>query len=183
MIHRKVADRLQELAGFLTWDADPYLVITDAGRLVWMVDGYTTSEAHPYSRSVDVPDIGRVNYIRNSVKATVDAYDGETHMYVFAPDDPIIAAYQRLFPDLFLPRCADARRPAAPRALSRRRSSACRPRSTAPTTCWTRSPSTTRKTCGTWRGTPPRKAAGPSRSRRPTWWRRCRARTSPSSCC
>ncbi|MCU1238050.1 MAG: hypothetical protein JWP63_6017 [Candidatus Solibacter sp.] len=101
MIHRKVEDRLHELAGFLEWDKDPYLVITDAGRLVWMVDGYTTSEAHPYSRSVDVPDIGRVNYIRNAVKATVDAYDGETHMYVFAPDDPIIAAYQRLFPELF----------------------------------------------------------------------------------
>ena len=68
------------------------MVITDAGRLVWIVDGYTTSEAHPYARSVDVPDIGRVNYIRNAVKATVDAYDGETHMYVFAPDDPIIAS-------------------------------------------------------------------------------------------
>jgi uncharacterized membrane protein (UPF0182 family) len=66
-----------------------------------MIDGYTTSEAHPYSHSVDVPDMGRMNYIRNAVKATIDAYDGETHMYVFAPDDPIIAAYQRLFPDLF----------------------------------------------------------------------------------
>ena len=53
MIHRKVRDRLQELAGFLEWDTDPYLVITDAGRLVWMVDGYTTSDAHPYSRAVE----------------------------------------------------------------------------------------------------------------------------------
>ena len=60
-------------------------------------------DAHPYSRAVDVADIGRVNYIRNAVKATVDAYDGETHLYIFAPDDPIITAYQRLFPDLFLP--------------------------------------------------------------------------------
>jgi uncharacterized membrane protein (UPF0182 family) len=103
MIHRRVADRLRELAGFLEWDHDPYLVITDAGRLVWMCDGYTTSDAHPYSRPVDVPNMGRINYIRNAVKATVDAYDGETHFYIFAPDDPIIAAYQRLFPDLFLP--------------------------------------------------------------------------------
>jgi uncharacterized membrane protein (UPF0182 family) len=103
MIHRRVRERLQELAGFLEWDTDPYLVITGAGRLVWIVDGYTTSEAHPYSRPVDVPDVGRVNYIRNAVKATVDAYDGETHLYVFAPDDPIIGAYQRLFPDLFRP--------------------------------------------------------------------------------
>ena len=101
MIHRKVTDRLNELAGFLSWDPDPYMVITDDGRLVWMIDGYTTSEAHPYAHSVDVPDMGRMNYIRNAVKATIDAYDGETHMYVFAPDDPIIAAYQRLFPDLF----------------------------------------------------------------------------------
>jgi hypothetical protein len=68
-----------------------------------MVDGYTTSDAHPYSRAVDLGDLGRVNYIRNAVKATVDAYDGETHLYVFAPDDPLIGAYQRLFPQLFRP--------------------------------------------------------------------------------
>ena len=101
MIHRKVSDRLNQLAGFLSWDPDPYLVITDEGRMVWMIDGYTTSEAHPYAHNVDVPEMGRINYIRNAVKATIDAYDGSTHMYVFAPDDPIIAAYQRLFPDLF----------------------------------------------------------------------------------
>jgi uncharacterized protein len=103
MIHRRVRERLQELAGFLEWEKDPYLVITDAGRLVWMVDGYTTSEAHPYSRAVIDPDIGSMNYIRNAVKATVDAYDGETHLYIFAPDDPIIGAYRNLFPDLFRP--------------------------------------------------------------------------------
>jgi uncharacterized membrane protein (UPF0182 family) len=102
MIRRKVRDRLHELAGFLEWDPDPYLVITDSGRLVWMVDGYTTSDAHPYSRAVDVSSIGSVNYIRNAVKATVDAYDGETHLYIFAPDDPIITSYQHLFPQLFL---------------------------------------------------------------------------------
>ncbi len=106
MIHRKVRDRVQQLAPFLSWDADPYLVITDAGRLVWMIDGYTTSDAHPYSRAVDVADMGSVNYIRNAVKATIDAYDGETHFYVFAPDDPIIGAYNNLFPDLFLPSSA-----------------------------------------------------------------------------
>jgi uncharacterized membrane protein (UPF0182 family) len=162
MIHRKVRDRLQELAGFLQWDTDPYLVITDDGRLVWMIDGYTTSDAHPYSRAVDVPDMGSVNYIRNAVKATVDAYDGETHMYIFAPDDPIINAYQRLFPDLFRPASAmpaDLRRTRAiPKPCS-----AFRPRSIAPTTCWTRSRSITRRTCGTWRATPPARAAAPSR--------------------
>ena len=106
MIRRRVRERVQELAGFLQWDTDPYLVITEDGRLVWMIDGYTTSGAHPYSRAVDVPDMGSVNYIRNAVKATVDAYDGETHMYIFAPDDPIINAYQHLFPDLFRPASA-----------------------------------------------------------------------------
>jgi uncharacterized membrane protein (UPF0182 family) len=103
MIRRKIRPRLQELAGFIEWDTDPYLVITESGRQVWTVDGYTTSDAHPYSRPLDVPKIGRVNYMRNSVKATIDAYDGETHLYIFAPDDPIVMAYARLFPDLFLP--------------------------------------------------------------------------------
>ena len=106
MIHRKVRERLQQLAGFLIWDEDPYLVITADGRLVWIVDGYTTSDAHPYSRALDLGDTGRVNYMRNAVKATVDAYNGETHLYIFAPDDPIIAAYQRLFADLFRPASA-----------------------------------------------------------------------------
>ncbi len=103
MIRRKVSDRLEALAGFIQWDADPYLVITDDGRLVWMVDGYTTSDAHPYSRALDLSGIGSVNYIRNSVKATVDAYDGACKLYIFAPSDPIILAYQKLFPNLFRP--------------------------------------------------------------------------------
>ena len=106
MIYRRVPERLQKLAAFLQWDSDPYLVITNSGRLVWMADGYTTSDAHPYSRAVDVPDMGRINYIRNAVKATIDAYSGETHLYVFAPDDPNIAAYEKLFPNLFLPASA-----------------------------------------------------------------------------
>jgi uncharacterized protein len=113
MIRRKVSERLEEIAGFLEWDPDPYMVITDSGRLVWMVDGYTTSDAHPYSRAIDLQTMGRVNYVRNAVKATVDAYDGETHLYIFAPDDPLIAAYHNLFPSLFLPESqmpADLRR-------------------------------------------------------------------------
>jgi uncharacterized membrane protein (UPF0182 family) len=101
MIRRRVRERLQELAGFLDWDPDPYMVVTKSGRLVWMVDGYTASDAHPNSRETDLGEMGRANYIRNAVKATVDAYDGETHIYIFAPDDPLIGAYQRLFPALF----------------------------------------------------------------------------------
>ncbi|HWE49726.1 MAG TPA: UPF0182 family protein [Bryobacteraceae bacterium] len=99
MIHRRVRERLQSIAPYLTWDVDPYLVITPEGRLVWMVDGYSTSDAHPYSREVDA--YGDINYIRNSVKATVDAYDGETHLYVFDPSDPVISAYRTLFPKLY----------------------------------------------------------------------------------
>ena len=101
MIRRNIKDRLHTLAAFIAWDRDPYLVITDAGRLVWMNDGYTYSNSHPYSRTVDVPDLGEVNYMRNAVKATIDAYDGTTRLYIFAPDDPIVRAYQRLFPALF----------------------------------------------------------------------------------
>jgi uncharacterized membrane protein (UPF0182 family) len=99
MIHRRIRERLQTLAPYLTWDNDPYLVITPEGRLVWILDGYTTSNAHPFSRSIDV--YGGINYIRNSVKATIDAYDGETHLYVFDAADPVIESYRALFPSLY----------------------------------------------------------------------------------
>ena len=102
MIHRNVRERLSHLASFIHWDPDPYLVVNDEGRLVWMVDGYTASDAHPYSHMINVPGMGGpINYVRNSVKATIDAYHGTTNLYVFEPDDPIIQAYQALFPDLF----------------------------------------------------------------------------------
>jgi uncharacterized membrane protein (UPF0182 family) len=106
MIHRRIPERLHELAEFITWDSDPYLVITDDGRLQWIVDGYLTSDAHPYSRALAFDTGARFNYIRNSVKATVDAYDGNIHMYVFDDEDPLIGAYRRLFPDLFQPASA-----------------------------------------------------------------------------
>ena len=104
MIHRRVRDRLQHLADFLLWDQDPYLVITDDGRLVWMADAYTTSLSHPYSATLPVAGLDDgANYIRNVVKATVDAYTGKVALYVFDPADPIIQVYQQLFPRLFLP--------------------------------------------------------------------------------
>jgi hypothetical protein len=104
MIHRRVQDRLQHVADFLLWDTDPYLVITDDGRLVWMVDGYTTSLSHPYSATLPVAGLEEgANYIRNAVKATVDAYTGKVTLYVFDPSDPIIQVYEQLFPKLFLP--------------------------------------------------------------------------------
>jgi uncharacterized membrane protein (UPF0182 family) len=107
MIHRKIQDRLEHLAGFLHWDQDPYLVITDDGKLIWMVDGYTTSLSHPYAATLPVAGLEEgANYIRNAVKATVDAYTGKISLYVFDPNDPIIQAYQHLFPKLFQPASA-----------------------------------------------------------------------------
>ena len=106
MLRRNVTQRVSTLANFVAWDPDPYIVLTDDGRLVWMIDGYMTSSVHPYSASVDVDGIGQVNYIRNSVKATIDAYDGTVHLYVFDPDDPLLQAYRNLFPTLFEPASA-----------------------------------------------------------------------------
>jgi uncharacterized membrane protein (UPF0182 family) len=113
MIRRGVRDRLSTLAPFITWDPDAYLVIGDDGRLVWIVDGYTTSEAHPYARPIQAADTGEFNYIRNSVKATVDAYHGDVKLYLFDSEDPLILAYQNLFPGLLTPASempADVRR-------------------------------------------------------------------------
>jgi uncharacterized membrane protein (UPF0182 family) len=106
MIHRAILQRLRKMAGFLTWDSDPYLVLTNAGRLVWMVDGYMISDAHPYSRALDLAGGETLNYIRNSIKATIDAYTGETNLYVFDPSDVLIQAYWHLFPTLFKPASA-----------------------------------------------------------------------------
>ena len=103
MIRRNVRRRLETLAGFITWDPDPYLVLTDEGRLVWTVDGYTTARVHPYSQTLSLQGVGTLNYIRNSVKATIDAYSGETRLYVFDETDPLIKAYQNLFPKLLVP--------------------------------------------------------------------------------
>jgi hypothetical protein len=107
MIYRDIHARLDHLAGFLHWDADPYLVVTDDGRLVWMVDGYTTSLAYPYSATLPVNGVDEgANYIRNAVKATIDAYTGKMSLYVFDPSDPLIQTYQHLFPNLFQPASA-----------------------------------------------------------------------------
>ena len=120
MIYRKVQARLAHLAGFLQWDPDPYLVVTDDGRLVWMVDGYTTSLSHPYSATLPVTGVEEgANYIRNAVKATVDAYTGKISLYVFDPSDPIIQVYENLFPKLFQPASQMPAGSAPPRPLSR----------------------------------------------------------------
>jgi uncharacterized membrane protein (UPF0182 family) len=101
LMRRNVRDRVNALAGgFLTFDPDPYMVVGDDGRLRWIMDAFTTSDSYPYSRHYR---LGRtpVNYIRNSVKAVIDAYDGTTTFYVFDAEDPIITAYRGIFPTLF----------------------------------------------------------------------------------
>jgi uncharacterized membrane protein (UPF0182 family) len=99
LYHRHIRDRVAKIAPYLKLDQDPYLVITKEGRLVWLVDGYTTSDRMPYAQP-----FGRLgNYIRNSVKAAVDAYDGSVDLYVSDPKDPLIQAYQRIFPNVLKP--------------------------------------------------------------------------------
>ena len=100
LMRRNIRDRLATVAPFLTFDSDPYIVVTNDGRLVWIVDGFTTSASYPYSRHYRLGN-ERVNYIRNSIKATIDAYDGTVTLYVFDPADPVVTGYRRMFPSLF----------------------------------------------------------------------------------
>ncbi|MEN0063650.1 MAG: UPF0182 family protein [Myxococcota bacterium] len=97
LLYRHVVARAARVAPFLRYDSDPYMVI-DQGRLVWILDAYTTSAQFPYAASV-----GGGNYIRNAVKVTVDAYDGTVTFYGFDMEDPILAAWSLIFPDLFTP--------------------------------------------------------------------------------
>ena len=100
LMRRNLRDRVSTLAPFLTFDPDPYIVLDDDGRLSWMMDGFTISDSYPYSSHYRL-DGNSINYMRNSVKVVIDAYDGTTTFYVFDPEDPIIAAYRRIFPTLF----------------------------------------------------------------------------------
>jgi len=97
MLHRNVVDRAMQVAPFLVYDRDPYIVICDEGRLYWIQDAYTISDKFPYSE----PYSSAFNYIRNSVKVVVDAYNGDINFYVVEPEDPVIQVYQNIFPDLF----------------------------------------------------------------------------------
>ncbi|HEX3219373.1 MAG TPA: UPF0182 family protein [Candidatus Limnocylindria bacterium] len=102
LFRRSLEERVQAIAPFLTYDHDPYLVSAD-GRLVWVWDAYTSTDRYPDAQPLDGELFGGMNYVRNSVKVTVDAYDGKVHMYIVDDRDPIIAAWARIFPDLFSP--------------------------------------------------------------------------------
>jgi uncharacterized membrane protein (UPF0182 family) len=100
LIRRNVRDRVATLAPFLTFEQDPYIVVDEDGRLLWMMDAFTTSDSYPYSSHYGLGNRS-INYMRNSVKAVIDAYNGTTTFYVFDSDDPILASYRRIFPSLF----------------------------------------------------------------------------------
>jgi hypothetical protein len=97
MLNRRIADRVRRIAPFLTYDPDPYLAIS-GGRLVWMQDVYMTSSRYPYSSSA-----GGVNYIRNAIKVTIDAYNGTTTFHLLDTSDPIAATVGKMFPGLLQP--------------------------------------------------------------------------------
>ena len=98
LYYRNIRERVNHLAPFLNLDSDPYLVVMD-GRLFWIQDAYTTTDRYPYSEPLG----GGLNYIRNSVKAVIDAYDGSVTFYVADPEDALIRTYQAIFPKLFIP--------------------------------------------------------------------------------
>jgi uncharacterized membrane protein (UPF0182 family) len=100
LYHRKIHERVKKIAPFITFDRDAYLVIAQEGRLFWIIDGYTTSDRYPYSEPVRRQG---TNYIRNSVKAVVDAYNGTVDFYLSDPTDPIIQSYAKTFPHLLKP--------------------------------------------------------------------------------
>jgi len=107
LLVRDVRDRVKALAPFLSFDADPYAVVVD-GRIKWIVDGYTTTSKYPNAQRADTSSLppgtglsGNFNYVRNSVKAVVDAYDGTTTFYVVDNKDPLLKAYRSAFPKLF----------------------------------------------------------------------------------
>lgn len=101
LIRRNIRERVLELAPFLTLDEDPYIVVGDDGALYWMMDAFTTSDRYPYARHLSLSNRS-INYIRNSVKTVIDAYNGTVRFYVFDPEDPLIRSYQKMFPELFL---------------------------------------------------------------------------------
>jgi hypothetical protein len=102
MLYRNIQERAQKVAPFLAYDEDPYLVIGPDGHLYWMQDAYTTSHLFPYSERIRAR-FGEINYIRNSVKVVIDAYNGDLTFYVVDPTDPLVQTYMAIFPALFTP--------------------------------------------------------------------------------
>ncbi len=104
MFYRNIASRDKIIAPFLSYDSMPYLVVGEDGQLYWIHDAYTTSNMFPYSEPVSqIPGGGRINYINNSVKVVINAYNGDVSYYVINPKDPVIQTFQKIYPRLFKP--------------------------------------------------------------------------------
>ena len=99
VINRDVVERVKKIMPYLSYENDPYTVVAD-GKIYWMMDAYTTSSYYPYSEPYD-GKIGGTNYIRNSVKVVVDAYNGTTDFYIVDENDPIAMTFQQIYPKLF----------------------------------------------------------------------------------
>ena len=174
LFRRNIRDRVREIAPFLHLDHDPYAVVSN-GRLFWIQDAYTTSSWFPYAQPLPP---GGLNYIRNSVKIVIDAYNGTVDFYVADASDAIIETYRRIFPGLFkpfescLPICKST-------SVTPRTSFTYRPRCTAPITWTPRKSSTTAKISGNSRDGP--RASTAKRWSRITLTCACRARRAPSS--
>lgn len=105
LINRDVITRAKKALPYIIYDENPYTVVTDDGRIVWVIDGYTVSSQYPYSQytSIEHDNIKEnINYIRNSIKVLVDAYDGTISYYITDRTDPIAMAYRNIYPDLFM---------------------------------------------------------------------------------
>ena len=101
LTNRNVIERAKKIMPYLTYDNSPYLVITNEGNLVWVIDAYTTSKYYPYSQKSNING-QEINYIKNSVKVLVDAYNGKVEFYITDRTDPIAMAYNKAFPDVFM---------------------------------------------------------------------------------
>lgn len=104
LINRNIIERAKTILPNVIYDEEPYLVISDEGRLVWVLDAYTVTDKYPYSQPITIEHDGtkrQINYIRNSLKVLIDAYDGTTKFYITDTSDPIIMAYKNMYSDLF----------------------------------------------------------------------------------
>lgn len=105
LINRNIITRAKSIMPYLIYDENPYLVVSDEGKLVWVLDAYTVTNKYPYSQHITIEHNGikqQINYIRNSVKVLVDAYDGTMNFYITDKNDPIIMAYRNIYPNLFM---------------------------------------------------------------------------------